>query len=183
MVGRGVHIAGRARQAGRGDVELVDPVADAPLGEPAGRGLEGARLDDIAADREKRLMDAADDIGPRQHQMVVTALERLAAEIGCREVVALDVGPHGAVVDEDAIGEGLEIGGRHVGCNAGSGEADHARTGFGTQTCHNECHSRQRLKTKTPGRVIAAGLWRFSGMFYVAASCRKSPRVRLYDTI
>ena len=106
MIGSGVRVAGRAREARRDDVELVDPIADPPFGESAGRGLEGARLDDVAADGEKRLVDAADDVGPRQHEIVVTALERLAAEIRGGEVVALDVGPHGAVVDEHAIERG-----------------------------------------------------------------------------
>ena len=66
--------AARARRAAF-DIELVHPVADAPFGEPSRRRLEGARLDDIAADGEERLVDAADDIGASQHEIVVAALE------------------------------------------------------------------------------------------------------------
>ena len=79
--------------------------------EPVRRRLEGARLDDVAADGEKRLVDRLDDVGPREHEVVVAALERLAAEVLGREVMALDVRPHRAVEDEHAAREGREVRG------------------------------------------------------------------------
>jgi hypothetical protein len=54
-------------------------------------------------------VDLADDVGPRQDQQVVVALqilrmilEPLAAEVRFRQLVALDHRPHRAVEDEDA---------------------------------------------------------------------------------
>ena len=57
-------------------------------------------------------MDRADDVGPRQHEHVAVALEvarmvreAVAAEVGLRQLVALDHRPHRAVEDQDAFGE------------------------------------------------------------------------------
>ena len=57
-------------------------------------------------------MDVEDDVGPRQHEQVVVALqiarmvrEALAAEIGLSELVALDHRPHRAVENQKAFGE------------------------------------------------------------------------------
>ncbi len=54
----------------------------------------------------------ADDVGPRQHQQVVVALqvarvilEALAAEVGLGQLVPLDHRAHRAVEDEDALRE------------------------------------------------------------------------------
>ena len=107
----GVAYLSHAARASRAAATLMlaDLVAEPPLREPARRRLEGARLDDVAADREERLVDRLDDVGAREDEVVVAALERLAAEVVGREVVALDVRAHRAVVDEDALGEGVEI--------------------------------------------------------------------------
>ncbi len=78
VIGRGVHIAGGSRQARGGDVQLVGVFTDAPFGEPARRRLKGARLDDIAAHREKRLVNAPDDIGALEHEVIVAAFEGIS---------------------------------------------------------------------------------------------------------
>ena len=106
---RGIGVASRTREFAGGYVHLVHAVPDAPLGESSRRRLERARFHDIAADAEKRLVDPADHIGPREDQMVVAAFERFSPEIGSREMVALDVRPHRAVVDEDSIGQRVQI--------------------------------------------------------------------------
>ena len=106
-------VAGCAGEAGRGDVELVRFLSDPPFGESAGRGLEGAGLDDVAPDGEEGLVDAADDVRAGQDQVVIAPFQRLPAEIIGGEVVALNVGPHGAVEDQDVVREGFEIGCRH----------------------------------------------------------------------
>ena len=74
-----------------------------------GVDLERARLDDVAADGEERLVDRLDDVGPRENEVVVAPFERLSAEIFRRRVVALDVRPHRAVEDEHALRERVEI--------------------------------------------------------------------------
>ena len=55
-------------------------------------------------------MDRLDDVRAREDEVVVAALERLAAEVLGRQVVALDARAHRAVVDEDALGEGVQVG-------------------------------------------------------------------------
>ena len=95
--------ARRARESRGGDVDVADLVAEPPFLEPARRRLEGARLDDVAPDREERLVDRLDDVGAGEDEVVVAAFERLPAEILGREVEALDARAHRAVVDEDAL--------------------------------------------------------------------------------
>ena len=57
-------------------------------------------------------MDGPNDVGLGQDEQVVVALqvarpvgEALAAEVGLGQLVLLDHGAHGAVEDEDALGE------------------------------------------------------------------------------
>ena len=73
--------------------------------------MKGAGLDHVAADGEERLVDALDDVRPRQNQMVVASLERLSAEVLGGEMVPLDVRAHGAVEHEHAFVERIEVGG------------------------------------------------------------------------
>ena len=49
----------------------------------------------------------ADDVGPRQDQVLVAALELRAAEVLRGQVLALHPGARGAVEHEDALGEEL----------------------------------------------------------------------------
>jgi hypothetical protein len=71
--------------------------------------LEGAGLDHVASHFEEGLVDALDHIGPGQDEVIVAPLERRASEVFGGQVKALDVGAHGAIVDEDAAGECVEV--------------------------------------------------------------------------
>ena len=56
-------------------------------------------------------MDRLDHVGAREDEIVVATFQRLSAKILGREVVALDVRPHCAVVDQDSATQGLQIRG------------------------------------------------------------------------
>ncbi len=73
---------------------------------------ERIRLDDVGAGVEILAVDRADDIRTREDEDVAVAaqilrviLEALAAEVGFRQLVALDHRPHRAVEEEDALVE------------------------------------------------------------------------------
>ena len=68
--------------------------------EAARRRLKGASLHDVAPDCQERLVDFLDDVGTRQNEMIVASFERFSAEILSRKIVALDVRPHRAVVNQ-----------------------------------------------------------------------------------
>jgi hypothetical protein len=99
-----VLVAGGSREASRVDVQLARPVLEPPLAQAVRRALERARLDDVAP-----------DVGPGEDQVVVAALERLAAEVLGGRIVELNIGAHRAVVDEHAIGERAQVGRGRVG--------------------------------------------------------------------
>ncbi len=105
----GEAVAGGPRQPRSGNVDVTHLVAEPPLLQASRRALERARLDDVASHGEKGFVDLGDDVRPREDEMVVAPLESRPAEIRCRERVALDACAHGAVVDEDTIGEHVEI--------------------------------------------------------------------------
>ena len=101
-----------AREARGLDVDVVHHVFEAVVGLGNRGAVEGARLDDVGPSLEIRVVDAADDVGPRQHEEVVVALEvarmggePLAAEIGLRQAVPLHHRPHRPVEDEDPAAE------------------------------------------------------------------------------
>jgi hypothetical protein len=54
-------------------------------------------------------MDRLDDVRPREDQMIVAPLERLAAEILGRRVVQLDIRTHRAVEDQNPLIERAKI--------------------------------------------------------------------------
>ena len=92
-----------------GQVQLTDPVALAVLGEHRSERTEGVGLDDIAADFVEGPVDLLDGVGPGSHQQLVAPFEVGAAEVVSGQFGHLEVGPHGAVEDDDALGDGLEI--------------------------------------------------------------------------
>jgi hypothetical protein len=53
-------------------------------------------------------------------EVVVPALEALAAEIGLGQLQVLDLRPHRTVEDEDALGSGLAQGALDLGAVGGS---------------------------------------------------------------
>ena len=85
--------------------------------------VERVRLDDVRARLEVRLVDAADDVGPRETEEVVVALEilavireALAAEVGLAELVALDHRAHRAVEHRNTLVEQGGERGQMVSC-------------------------------------------------------------------
>jgi len=50
-------------------------------------------------------VDIPDDLGPREIEVLVAALEVSAAEVLGGEIARLDHGAHGAVEDQDPLGE------------------------------------------------------------------------------
>ena len=106
-----------------------DAAFEAVVGLRDPRRRERVGLGDVGAGREIRVVDVADDVGPRQHQQVVVALEvavmivqaagRRAAEVGLAEPALLDHRAPRAVEDEDALAEEAgELGGA-VGLHGG----------------------------------------------------------------
>ena len=75
---------------------------------PIGRAFKGS-LKDVRPD------DLATAVGAGEDEVVVAALERLAAEVVRRRIVKLDVRAHRAVVDEYTAGEGAQVGMRRAG--------------------------------------------------------------------
>jgi hypothetical protein len=80
------------------EVHLVGAVAEPVLVELQTGGAEGVRLDDVAPDRVVAGVDGLDEVGSGEREEVVGAL--LPTELGGLELVALDLGPHGAVEHE-----------------------------------------------------------------------------------
>jgi hypothetical protein len=72
--------------------------------------LKGAGLDHIASNGQKRFVNRLNYVRTREHEVVITTLERLTAEILGGEVEPLDARPHRAVVYEDALIECFEVG-------------------------------------------------------------------------
>ena len=108
---RAVHASAHSR-AIRAAATLISPH---PAFEPIvrlrdRRRVERVGADDVGAGLEIGIVDRANDVGPRQHQEVVVALEvvRMAGEagaaiVGLAEPVALDHRAHRAVQDQDAL--------------------------------------------------------------------------------
>ncbi len=98
-----------ARQLHRGAIDLRDLVLQIVLAQHDAGGAEGVGLDHVAAGGKEAGVDVADDVRAAQHQQFVAAF--LAPEVVRRRLAHLDVGAHGAVVDDDALLHGLEKAG------------------------------------------------------------------------
>ncbi len=89
----------------------------------AGLGrVEGVGFQNVGSGGQVAVVDAADHVGPGEGQQVVVALEVLHVglepvdpEVSLGEGVFLDLGPHGSVEDEDALGEGSPEQGNTLG--------------------------------------------------------------------
>ena len=135
--------------AGRGDVELVGPLADVVLGEHGGEGAEAGRLDGVDPGGEERFVHAGDDVGPGEAEHLVAALEGEPTEVVGTEVERLDVGAEGAVEHDDPLAHRVQVGLlRHRTAEATVGRCP----GAGRST-------RGRATTAPPGCCSAAG-WR-----------------------
>ena len=90
---------------GGGDVDLSDLVLQIILGQNDAGGPEGVGLDHVAAHLEEVGVNVLNNVGPAEDQQFVAAF--LAPEIVHTGVAELDVRPHGAVVNDDAVFYGL----------------------------------------------------------------------------
>ncbi len=70
--------------------------------------VEGVGLDDIGAGFEVGAMNCGDHVGAGQHEMIVAAFERGAAEIRSGQIALLDHGAHGPIEDKNPVLERLE---------------------------------------------------------------------------
>ena len=82
-----------------------DLVLQVVLGQDDAGGAEGVGLDHVAADLEEGGVNVLDDVGTAEHKHFVVAF--LAPEIVQLGLRSLDAGPHGAVVDDDALLHGF----------------------------------------------------------------------------
>ena len=89
-----------------GDVDLSDLVLQVVLGQHHAGGAESIGLDHVAADLEEVSVNVLDDVRTAEDQQFVAAF--LAPEIVHTGVAELDVSPHRAVVNDDAVAHGLE---------------------------------------------------------------------------
>ncbi len=99
---------GFARELGGLRVDLHRVVGQAPLAELDPRGLEGVGLEHFGARLEHRGVHALDHVGPVEYESLV-ALALQAAVVLRRQVELLERGAHAAVVDDDMLGDRLEI--------------------------------------------------------------------------
>ena len=88
----------------------MGPVGDVVLGQHHREGAERVGLDDIRAHLEERAVEVGDDVGPGVDEDLVAPLERRPSEVVGRQVARLQVGASGAVVHDDPLARGLEIG-------------------------------------------------------------------------
>ena len=88
------------------DVDFRDSVLKVVLGQNDASGAEGIGLNHIAANLKETGMDVADDIRPTQNQQFVASL--FSPEIIDTGIAGLDAGAHGAVVNDNALADGLE---------------------------------------------------------------------------
>ena len=81
--------------------------AKSELGQHDGRALKAVGFDDVGAGFEVPDVDVANPIRARHAQIFVAVFEMRAAEIGRSGVVRLEHGAHGAVENQDALGQGV----------------------------------------------------------------------------
>ena len=140
----GVRAAGRdlAGELGRVPVDLERLVGEAVLVEHEREGAEGRGLDAVDADREELVVHLGDEVGPGEHELLVAALERLAAEVVGAEVLALHPRAERAVEHEHAFGERVEERVQRAAAD-GTGDAagirHHTRLRGAAASCASEC--------------------------------------------
>ena len=107
-VGSGAARRDLSCELGRAPVHLERLVGDVVLVEHERERAERRGLDRVDAGREELLVHLGDEVGPGEHELLVAALERLAAEVVGTEVVALHPGAERAVEHQHAFGERVE---------------------------------------------------------------------------
>ena len=97
-----------AGDLGRALVDLERLVGDLVLVEHQRERAEGGGLDRVDAGLEELGVHLGDEVGPGEHEVLVAALEREAAEVVGAEVVALHPGAERAVEHEHALRQRIE---------------------------------------------------------------------------
>src|SRR5512138_3636310 len=90
-------------------VDLEDAVVTAVFFYGDAVGAEGVGFDDVHADVEEGAMDLLHGFGVGDDQVVVTAVELLAAKVLGGEVLRLEASSHRAIEDEDALFERIKV--------------------------------------------------------------------------
>ena len=105
-------VGGPPRAGGGGGVHLLREALQAVVGLGDRRGGEAVGLDDVGAGLEIKPMDLLDHLGPRDGQQVAVALQVLRMvrearppEVLLGQALGLQHGAHGAVEDDDALGQ------------------------------------------------------------------------------
>ena len=111
-LGRRELVADRAGQLGRPAGELPGAVGQPVLGQHHRGRAEGVGLDHVAADLEEGAVHLGHQVGAGLDQALVAPLELGAAEVVGTEAEQLQVRPHGAVEDDDALAQRLQVRGR-----------------------------------------------------------------------
>ena len=95
-----------ASQLNGGLVDLANFVLQAELGEHNAGSAESVGFNDVAADPKKIGMDVPDSVRPAEVQNLGTVL--LAPVVVQGGLAHLDIGAHGAIVDDHPLLHGLE---------------------------------------------------------------------------
>ena len=95
-----------SRQLGSGNIDFSHPVFKVELPQNQARPAKGVRLHHIASDFEEVSMDVTDNVRPAQHQDFAAVL--FAPIVVQSGITHLNVGAHGAVVNDDPFADGLE---------------------------------------------------------------------------
>ena len=113
-VGRGELVPHGAGQLGRLPGQLAGPVGQAVLGQHHRGRAERVGLDHVAADLVEGAVHLGHQVRPGLDQPLVAALEVGSAEVVGSEAEQLQVRAHGAVEDDDALAQRLQVaaGGR-----------------------------------------------------------------------
>ena len=96
---------------GAGPGQFAGPAGHAVLRQHPGQRAEAVGLDDVAAHLEERPVDWAIDFGPGDAQHLVATLEDRSAEVVLPQAQSLQVGPRGAVEDDDAVMDSFDVSG------------------------------------------------------------------------
>ena len=115
---RGEFVAHLSRELCAGEVQLIHNAFELVVGLRNRRGVEGIGFDDVSTGGKILGVNTANDLGPRQQQQVVVALqivlmigEARIAKVALFQPVALNHCAHGAIKDENALFEqGFQFG-------------------------------------------------------------------------
>ena len=107
-VGRRAARRDLARELGRAPVHLERLVGEVVLLEHEREGAERRGLDRVDPDREELLVHLRDEVGAGEHELLVAAVEGLAAEVVGAEVLALHPGAERSVEHQHSFGERIE---------------------------------------------------------------------------